>query len=93
MPVDLKGESHLQELVNGAVLAWVDFKTLHSLAFSENIEKVSQQLVVLVGDKLCLLRDNRGVYFHLPIQDTHVLCQNKIVSILQVCMLSELVYT
>ncbi len=38
-------EFHSQGQVDGAVLCWVDLQTLHSLASSENMEQVSQQLV------------------------------------------------
>ncbi len=55
-------------------LATVDLVTLHSLAFSANIEKVCQQLVVV--DKLCCFRYNWGVYSHLSLQHSHVLCSN-----------------
>ncbi len=75
LPVDLRGGLHLQVVVNDAALAWVDFKTLHSLAFSENVEKMSQQQVVV--DKLCCLRDHGGKYCSLSIQHAHVFCSNK----------------
>jgi hypothetical protein len=54
------GEFTLQEQVNGMVLAWDDLQTLHSLATCENMQKVSQQLVV--GNKLSVFFDCRGKY-------------------------------
>ena len=81
--VDLRadGGSHPQEREDGTVLAGDDLKTLHSLTTSEKMKRVSQQLVM--GAKLRALRDVRGVYFCLPIQDAHVLCKNAKVSMYQ----------
>jgi hypothetical protein len=89
LSVDLMGKLHIQEGGNGAVLAWVDLQTLHSLATSDNMEHVSSHLVV--GDKFCIVSYFWGEYFLLPIQDEHVLCRNRNVSMYQykVCMLPE----
>jgi hypothetical protein len=57
------GEFTLQERVNGTVLAWDDLKMLHSLATSENMEKVSQQLVV--GNKFDIILDDVGNKFDI----------------------------
>ena len=75
------GELHLRERVSGAVLGGDYLITLHSLTPGENMEKVSQQLVVVA--KLRGVRDLGGVYFCLPIQDAHVLCKNEKVSMYQ----------
>ncbi len=56
------------------VFGWVDLQTLHSLASSENIEQVSQQLGDV--DKCCTLRDVRWEYWQLSALDWQVLCKN-----------------
>ena len=66
------GERTLQQRVNGSVLAWGDLQTLHGLATGENMEKVSQQLVV--GNKLDIFSECRGKYWSLPINNRNVLC-------------------
>ncbi len=58
--------------MNSTVLAWGDLQTLHSLATRENMEKVSQQLVV--GNKLDIFFECWGKYWSLPIDNRNVLC-------------------
>ncbi len=76
--------------MNGTVLAWDDLQTLHSLVTSENMEKVSQQLVV--GNKLDVFFDCRGKYCSLPIEDCNVLCIKEINKYIPVCLKYEFIY-
>jgi hypothetical protein len=61
--------------LDGAGFGWVDLQTLHSLASSENMEQVSQQLGEV--DKFCTLRDVRWEYWQLSAQDWQVPCKKK----------------